>query len=663
MSFDIIKFHLLRYNDGSNKRSVAIVGCSDVKKKRSALGEEAECIVEELTETTGSQLVPTEVSNALELSSFFADRECYIPQGAQFHSCPGSDGTTQRCLFSTTSDSFPVSFDVPPACYRVKCLAEPPSVLVLQKPVAPMLIDVAKDVTFADFLKAKFVNYSIPEKSMFTLIILVLFYLLLKGYSAIRQRFATPADPASVVTQPYEVVLKSGQGDSVEFDSWQLAEDLQAFEKKLADMRHRLTKLPFAHAASTSDLGGGSDSDEGSGRTVMFLGRNVDDPKLVFRNPRTEKEQRANVPRFTQALRNAVVASMVRDSPAMKAYIPRALVGSWNKVEGVFQEYVNGAKSVSLQDLKESPATATDLALLVMLLRDTDAHDGNYARDTRRKVAFYDLGCSLADRPLPPYERDCLDNFEILQRLPDMLDVPFAERHVCFLKSIDFAAGKVMWSKYEYSAWVTSKLELLRKSKRRDRAYSSLLPSSAVGSPRSLPSLLGGLLSPRSRAVMPPELPSGSGSSASTDAGIHSLGLASPKSVRSLPAGGSDFFPNSGWDGDSDNSRVVKAVDMIAVMELHAKFLIRCAEKGKTMLFAARTLYSGLYDEKWLEFGGRIENLPDLEKELFRLTDEPEQSPPVLVLGMHTDSGRFDDTDDDEPGRVRRNSLGRSVLA
>ena len=656
MNFDIVKFHLLRYSEGSKGKRVAIVGCSDVKRKRTdtATSGEAECIVEELSPSKNIQAIgstSSEVSHAVELSSFFANRECYIPQGAQFHSCPGSDGSTQRCLFATASESFPVSFDVPPACYRVKCLAEP--VTVLSLPPQPVF-DVAKDVTFVDFAKAKFINFSYPEKSMFIIILLVMSFLLIKGYTTIRQRYSM-TDPANAVTQPYEVALKSGEGDSVEFEIWQSAEDVANFQKKLADMRHRLTKLPFAHAASTSDLGG-SDSEEGSGRTVMFLGRNVDDPKLVFRNPRTEKEQRANIPRFTQALRNAVAASMIKESSQMKAYVPRALVGSWNKVEGVFQEYVNGAKPVTLQDLKDSPATTTDMALFVMLLRDTDAHDGNYARDTRRKVALYDLGCALADRPLPAYERDCLDNFEVLQRLPDMLDVPFEERHVSYLKAIDFSAAKEMWSKYEYSTWVTAKLESLKQSRRRDRAYSSLLPSSSVGSPRSLPALLGGLLSPRSRASVPPELPSGSGSSASTEPGLHALGLASPKSVRSLPAG--DLFSLNGWE-DSDTPRVVKPLDMIKVMEVHANFLLRCAEKGKTMLFAARILYSGLYDEKWIDVGGRVEDLPALELELFRLADESEQRPPVLVLGMRTEGSDVDGLDymdEDEPGRVKRNS-------
>jgi hypothetical protein len=253
---------------------------------------------------------------------------------------------------------------------------------------------------------------------------------------------------------PYDVV-KVGQSDTVEFDAWQHGMDVTAFTKKIQDISSRLTKLPFAHS-SKNGLRFSLDAS-----SVLFLGRNVDEPKLVFRNPLAETEQqRPNIPIFTQSIRNAVASSALRECPGMTAYVPRALCGTWNTFQGIFQEYVTSAKnsdkntssSVSISTFIESPQLAIDTAVLVLLLRDTDAHDGNYVRDLRRKIALYDLGCALADEPIPadPIDRMCLDNFELWKRVPELLDEPFGEKHAALIESIDFAALKTAWTKFSY---------------------------------------------------------------------------------------------------------------------------------------------------------------------------------------------------------------------
>jgi len=248
---------------------------------------------------------------------------------------------------------------------------------------------------------------------------------------------------------PYEVLVV-GHSDTVEFSNWQTEADVNAFDKKIKDISERLTKLPFA--PSRKDYTGGEDLspnkrqsiEESSNMTVLFLGRNVDEPKLVFRNPRAESiVQRSNIPLYTQSIRNAVASSALRESSSLKAYIPRALCGHWNTFQGVVQEYVvpnKGAKNVTISSLVESPQTAVDTAFLILLVRDTDAHEGNYIRDIRRKIALFDLGCSLADQPLPKdeIERMCLDNFEVWKRVPFLLDSQFDDRHSEYLSGINF---------------------------------------------------------------------------------------------------------------------------------------------------------------------------------------------------------------------------------
>jgi len=334
--------------------------------------------------------------------------------------------------------------------------------------------------------------------------------------------------------QPYEVV-KVGQSDTVEFASWQKSSDVEVFDKKIKDISQRTAKLPFAHSAASR-----RPSLESGNATVLFLGRNVDEPKLVFRNPRAESEiQRPNVPIYTQSIRNAVASSALRESPNLRAYIPKSLCGSWNTFEGIFQEYVpkprTAASSVSVQSFREYPESAVDTALLVMLLRDTDAHDGNYTRDLRRKIALFDLGCALADTPLPndPVDRLALDNFEIWKRVPYLLNVKFEDRHVEFIESIDFAGLKNMWAQFQYQEQLVEAARLM--------------------------------------------------------------------------------------DG-----RLVHPTVMLRILELHAKFLLACARAEKTILFAAEVLYSGMYDDIWLEVGEL--NIDELERKLLELaSNRPEK--------------------------------------
>ena len=657
MSFDIVQFHLLRYSDGTASKRVAIVGCSETR--RSGQESQSDCIVEELS----SNAISVDSSTSPELAGFFSDRGCYMPGGGEFHSSPGSDGARKCVTASFPAAPLTASFSLPPACYQVRCNSEqslsfkPGNSLqnsIFVKPTKyPLLAEVAKEVGFYEFAREKFRAYSASEKIVTSLIIALLVYLVLKGYAAVRRKYLPATEDAK---QPYEVALKSGEGDSVEFGAWQETGDVLVFEKKIGEMRHRLTKIPFAHPKQESVIPSNSPeltATQSSDSTVMFLGRNVDDPKLVFRNPRVEKEQRANIPRFSQAVRHAVAASVLRESPNFKAYIPRALCGSWNRIEGVFQEFVPNAKSITLNDFRESPQMAVDLALLILLLRDTDAHEGNYVRDARRKVAFFDLGCSLADRPLPPYERSCLDNFEVLKRLPGLLDVPIEQRHVEFLNNLDFKKAHEIWRNFQYSPYLSSKVEQL-KAKRR-RALSSLLPLGVGASPRAIPAFIGGLLSPRNRSNQstPTVSPAfgeedcqSSGSSTPQAAPpppqsvpppartrLASFGMTSPRSVRSTPG---DFSLD---EEQPIEARLVSPVDMVRVMEMHARFLLRCAERGKSLLFAARVFYSGLYDERWLDCGGKMEDISRFEAVLLEIASEGGHDAPVLEIAIKLEEG------------------------
>jgi len=324
----------------------------------------------------------------------------------------------------------------------------------------------------------------------------------------------------SEAIHPYEV-LTVGQADTVEFAGWQTPTDVASFDRKIRDISSRLKKLPFAPSRKDDD--GHRPSIEDSGNmTVLFLGRNVDEPKLVFRNPRAECEiQRPNIPIFTQSIRNAVAASALRDVSSMKAYVPRALCGYWNTFQGVFQEYVstrNSRESVSITSFMESPQSACDTAFLILLLRDTDAHDGNYVRDLRRKVALFDLGCSLGDRPIESdiVDRMCLENFEIWKRVPFLLDVPFSDYQREYLKKIDFDVLMDMWKNFEY--------------------HQSILDAATTAA-----------------------------------------------------------------------SRLVHPTVMLRILQMHARFLLACSDHGRTILFAAEVMYSGMYDDVWIEAGDSID--------------------------------------------------------
>ena len=341
----------------------------------------------------------------------------------------------------------------------------------------------------------------------------------------------------SEAIQPYEVI-KVGQSDSVEFSPWQSESDVEAFDKKIKEISQRTAKLPFTHSAMSR-----RPSLDSGNATVLFLGRNVDEPKLVFRNPRAEHEvQRANIPIYTQSIRNAVASSAIRDCASLRAYVPRSLCGSWNTFQGVFQEYVAGQSSSSvsmISILKEAPQSAIDTAFLVLLFRDTDAHDGNYVRDLRRKIALFDLGCALADRPLPkedPLDRVCLDNFEIWRRLPDLLNSGFELRHTEFLNTIDWDALRSMWTKFEYDDHI---VELSKLNK----------------------------------------------------------------------------------------SRLVHPTTMLRIMRMHARFLEECAKNEKKFIFAANLMYSGTYDDLWIECGET--NIDLFESKLVELARTPSPDHPM----------------------------------
>jgi hypothetical protein len=589
LHLDVVKFHLFR-----DAKRLAIVGCSGSES------DSASCVVESIEEDASL----SSESKALVVKN--GDLDSYLYRNG----CNSAIEKSPKCMVASMDAPAGLtgSLSLPASCYQVRCLVEKKERLL---EIEPPKVFAAKDVGFVEFLQAKFIDFSFYGKLVFSCILGILIYLLFRGYHAFIQK-TSPAAVENLIDQPYDVSNKDG--DTVELGRWQLPLDLSAFEKKISDMKHKLHKLPFAHASEDG-------LDEGS--SVMFLGRNIDDPKLVFRNPRVEKDQRVNVPIFTQAIRNSVAASALRDRPGIKAFIPRSMIGSWNTVQGVFQEYVSGSKPVYLQDFKESPQLAVDMALIVLLLRDTDAHDHNYCFDLRKKIALFDLGCSLADRPLPVYDRDCLDNFEILQRLPNILDTPFEQRHIEYMRSIDFPKLYEMWSNFQYDTHLISKVESIIKANRKRANSSVLFPSlSTSHSPRSLPALIGDLLSPRSKPV---DIHS---SSSSTEA--PQGGPLSPKSTRSLP--GSEFFPEN--IPDSDSMRLVNPMDMLKMLELHAKFLLACAEQGKSMLFAAKVMYSGLYDETWIETGGTIDDLPYFEKALLTFANSPDQEPPSLVMDI-----------------------------
>ncbi|EER09360.1 hypothetical protein Pmar_PMAR010445, partial [Perkinsus marinus ATCC 50983] len=196
-----------------------------------------------------------------------------------------------------------------------------------------------------------------------------------------------------LVEQPYEMgrFLDIRQ-DIMYLPEWQDVL-LQASMNKRLQQFNDLTRIAFKHGESdVRTVHGG----------VLFLGRNVDDPQFIFRNPKQELSQRPNVPKFTQAVRNAVASNAMKEVRYLKAYCPKACVASWNTFEGVIQDFVckhPTASQVTVRDI--DPEVARDASLIIMALRDTDAHEDNMMRDKLGRIALFDLGCALADRPLP----------------------------------------------------------------------------------------------------------------------------------------------------------------------------------------------------------------------------------------------------------------------
>jgi hypothetical protein len=56
---------------------------------------------------------------------------------------------------------------------------------------------------------------------------------------------------------------------------------------------------------------------------------------------------------------------------------------------------------------------------------------------------------------------------------------------------------------------------------------------------------------------------------------------------------------------------------MIRILEMHVAFLLACARNNRTVLFAAEVLYSGLYDDIWIEVGEL--NIEKLEERLMEI--------------------------------------------
>jgi hypothetical protein len=228
----------------------------------------------------------------------------------------------------------------------------------------------------------------------------------------------------------------------------------------------------------------------------------------------------------------------------MKAYVPRALCGYWNTFQGIFQEFVSPSKgmNVSISWFIESPQSAHDTAFLIMLVRDTDAHDGNYVCDLRRKIALFDLGCCLGDEPIPNdiIDRICLDNFEIWKRVPFLLDVAFSQHHEEYLKSIDFRSLVDMWKNFEY--------------------HQSIVENA---------------------------------------------------------------------------TRLVHPTRMLRILEMNASFLRACIQYQRSILFAAEVMYSGMYDDVWLQVGDDVD---ELEKRLIEIAKSGTAFP-----NLSEEKGKFSD--------------------
>ncbi|KAF4679415.1 hypothetical protein FOZ60_015078 [Perkinsus olseni] len=296
-----------------------------------------------------------------------------------------------------------------------------------------------------------------------------------------------------LVEQPYEMgrFLDIRQ-DVMYLPDWQDVL-LQASMNKRLQQFNDLTRIAFKHGESdVRTLHGG----------VLFLGRNVDDPQFIFRNPKQELSQRPNVPKYTQAVRNAVAGNAMKEVRYLKAYCPKACVASWNTFEGVIQDFVAKHPTDSHVNCRDvDPEVARDASLIIMALRDTDAHEDNMMRDKLGRIALFDLGCALGDRPLPRDDmtQEYLDNFAIWHENPLLLDAPFTAKHVRYLKSLDFDKLKKIWAHYTYPKYVVAEHDRARRRERLRKSSQNRRPhrSKSLTSPGVVRQAFGYLVSPK----------------------------------------------------------------------------------------------------------------------------------------------------------------------
>ncbi len=56
-------------------------------------------------------------------------------------------------------------------------------------------------------------------------------------------------------------------------------------------------------------------------------------------------------------------------------------------------------------------------------------------------------------------------------------------------------------------------------------------------------------------------------------------------------------------------------IDMINILDIHREFLLECIRNNRTILFACKVMYSGLYDDLWLD----SDNLDEFKQKLLRI--------------------------------------------
>jgi len=75
--------------------------------------------------------------------------------------------------------------------------------------------------------------------------------------------------------------------------------------------------------------------------------------------------------------------------------------------------------------------------------------------------------------------------------------------------------------------------------------------------------------------------------------------------------------------------RLVHPIKMLEILEINAKFIVECIRNNQTVLFAAEVMYSGMYDDVWLEVGA--ENLAQFETRLIELAQRKDLFPNLQV--------------------------------